>query len=251
MEITVSVKCTDTVIEIPYNTLIKWNFFSTMLSTFSTKVTKELIQENNNSYYIYKIPVINVDCKSSILNTILTGSKIVFRGEYDDDLIEFLYINGLMGGICTLKHGTWGFNYKEYIDLLLFIKDRMPTVNTFEFLYEGGMKWEMSSFLEHLFEECVDGTMPDELIEDYLHYTSIYYTTKGKNIPKIIEYLNSLCQTNKLEIIQNINPHIFFGSGYRGHNIKINKQINEYPREKLHSVLIQLLDPKNQILEEF
>ena len=177
MDITVSVKCSDKVIHIDVNTLLKHDFFRTQLSNFNTKMTHEtktITDSRGNTQLIdcYCIPQISVGCKSDTLKKLLRSeysdyTYYLSAGEYDDDIIEFFMYNDMYGFCYRISFGTWGFFVEEYFDLLLFVKQKVTHVNAYDFIKHF---YFWSSYLEYSFKICPEGGLDKSLIPDLLEY---------------------------------------------------------------------------------
>jgi len=171
MDITATVKCSDQTIQLSPTILLQVDYFRDDLKI--THETKTITNKDGSEQVIdyYGIPQLQVECKSTTLLNLLTSTRYcsynVWPSQYDDDLIELFMYNDLYGFGRLIVFATYGFVVKEYFDLLLFIKQRMPKVNVYSFI-RSFCFW--SSYLEHSWKVCPKGELDKTIIPNLLEY---------------------------------------------------------------------------------
>lgn len=249
MEITVSVKCSDQVIRVKYIDLIKYTFFQTQLSNFNTKMTHRIetvtcIDGETQTLDHYIIPQLTLECESTILLKLLYPKEIkhlhekerikrfsssplfqlrahinyeieypIKPGEYDEDLLELILYNNMYGFNHHINTNNYSNFWNEYLDLPLYIKQKFPRVNVFNFLQNIRF---VDLFIERYFEICSKGEMPVDmqvLIPDLLEYidyglwgsVEIYGSCKKEFT---LQTLKSLKYFHQLGLANLIHKHI-------------------------------------------
>jgi len=253
MEITVSVKCSDQVIRVKYVDLLKYSFFQMQLSNLNTRMTYQmetitLADGGIQTLDHYIIPQLNVECKSTILLKLLHPKEFDFShekerikkysssplfqlraradyeikypikpGEYDEDFLELILYNNMY----EFNHliDTYNYNnfWNEYLDLPLYIKQKFPRVNVFNFLQNHRI---VNLFINHYFELSSNGQMeanmqvliPDllEYIDyglwgvDHLDFYSAYLKKSNLQTLSSLKYFHQLGFINLIH--QHINP---------------------------------------------
>lgn len=253
MNITVLIKCNDGETEMCYKMLNDWRYFNDMFSNFNTKVTKELVSIDHKPHFVYKIPIITLPCKLITLHRIFEVHIFnITSDEYNEDLIDYLYFNGLTGRIGNIETD----NYSDISDLLLYVKEKLPQVNAYNFVYEGGLSIAIYNTLTFHFELLNSNQLNPLLLSDFLQYTSIYYFPPDsysthnnnytfKNLGRFIEYLDFLCHNDELELVKSINPTILFRDDVAGYQQLINEYLNKYSFNNMHWAVADLFNKNN------
>jgi|SRR5579872_1880393 len=242
MEITVSVKCADQIIRINYTDIIKYSFFRTQLSSFNTEMKHKVKTKRSPDatqvldYYI--IPQLTLECKSTILlqllypkesldayptNYMKLGASSIFplrscakykilyklnSKELNDDLLELFLYNNMYGfyHIIFIYHQS-DLEYNR--NLPLFIKNRYPRINVFEFLQNYDFVEDM---IDYNFTLCKEGKIDQSLIPNLLEYIDFglwgihntsYYDNHRRR--QTIITLQSLIYCHQLHLIENIS----------------------------------------------
>jgi hypothetical protein len=207
MKVYVTINCNDKPVKVNINQIIKYDYFNKMLSNFNTKMTCETIEKLDNSgnkYLIdvYSIPHISIECSSDIFNQLLDGNLKINPGDYSDSLIEFLLYNDMLQMGCTIKYTTFGFNAKDYFDIVDFIKSKLSHLNVFEVIINGGM-WCSEMYIQYAFNHCdeLDNLIIQDLLE-YLHY----YITEHKYDVFSYDYQLPIHVIQSIQTIYKIDP---------------------------------------------
>lgn len=172
-DVMVNINCSDKNIKVNLNKLSKYRYFNELLFQSTSKITHETITKfdtNNKEYMmdIYIIPHISIECTSVILLTLMNHTYLISPGKYDG-VADMLFYNNLYEMGCNIHNSTWGFNVKEYFDLLLFVKQERPNDNVYTFISGGGFRWS-TLFIEYSFEACVSGKLDASIIPDLFEY---------------------------------------------------------------------------------
>jgi hypothetical protein len=159
MEVVVTIYCKDKLIEIPINDLLNYHYFKTLLSNFSTKMTKE----TSNNVDIYTIPHITLECDSHIFMKLLTTTEINY---FDTkNILDLLYFNGLFD--MNVKIGSGYYRSGDYFYLVTHIKSTIPTVNVYDYLDNGGFRWTEGE-MYYSFKLGSKNELPQELCMDLI-----------------------------------------------------------------------------------
>lgn len=215
MDICVPVICTDETIEVPLKQLQDYEYFSKVLSNGITKLSfdkTQTIDEKNNKFITYTIiiPHLSVGCSSHVLRTLLNCDKYYVQpGKYTDELIEIMMYNDMYGTGLTIHNSTYGLEIAEYIDMIYFIKNKIPTVNAYTFL-ENGRFWTFLSFFEYSFKLCARNELELIVIEDLLEHLEYcllrnYEAFYDRNPDFILHIFDTIinCSPDYIHIIKN------------------------------------------------
>ena len=169
MEVTVTIHCKDKSIEIPINDLLKYHYFKTLLSNFSTKMTKV----TSNNVDTYAIPHITIECDSHIFTQLLTKNDMYYFDR--KDILDLLYFNGLFG--MGVKFGSGSHRSGNYFDLITYVKSKMLNVNVYDFMDNGGFRW-IDSEMYYSFKLGNKNELPLELYIDLIEKINSAIATK-------------------------------------------------------------------------
>lgn len=225
MDISVPIVCSDKTIELPLKKLLKYRYFDELLSKRTiTKIYHNSSTDNEDKNeienkfvsYTISVPYISVECSSEILLRLVTNKYdyMIHPYNYTDELIEIMMYNAKFGTGLKLMNSTWGLNIKQYFDMIVFIKQKLPTVNAYYFLEESGF-WFPSSFIEHSFELCAQNKLDSILIEDLLSYLSRYLLISktscfdcNKRMLSVLDTIVNCCGEYKHIIERKVNDEL-------------------------------------------
>ena len=212
MEITVSLNCTDKVIEVPVSKLMRYDYFKAVFSNCSTKITLEKIENVDQNgikkiSHQYTIPSVTIDCSSIIFNKLIrTGRICISPYKCDDELFELFYFNMFYGTGVKFRHNTCGFECNQYFGILEFIKSKIPNANVYDFLTNAGFSWETNCLRKYSYELGAKNGLPSCLVMDLIeNIDSEYYWSlhnqKPKEIIHIMNFMVKCCDNGLGEII--------------------------------------------------
>lgn len=166
MIMNVTIKCIDRPISIPLPKILNYDHFKKQLSNIMYKT----IHKDEYSADVYIVPHISVDCLSGILLILLSPLEYEIQpGKYNDTTIDVLLFNHIYDMNQRIMCSTWNFNPEKYMDLLLFIKQKLPQNNAFTVIIDGKFYF-WKTLLEYSFELCAKGNLYELIIGDLFQY---------------------------------------------------------------------------------
>ena len=212
MEILVRIKCSDQIIEVNLDQLLKHQYFQNALTERRFERTESIDDIGTKTIKCeWNIPQISVDCCSQVLKILLHGEYCVRPNNYDDKLIEIMLYNDKYKMRASIKNTTWGFNAEEYFDLIYFIKQKMPTVNPYDFVKKGGFNFS-ESFVHSSFKLYALNQLDEQVIPDLLPYLKKTILGKfwisqfpGFGILHVLDSIINACDLHRNIILTQIN----------------------------------------------
>jgi hypothetical protein len=207
MKVCVTINCNDKPIKVNINKIIKYEYFNKILSNFNTKMICETIEKldtSGNKYLIdvYSIPYISIECSSNVFNQLLGNKLRISAGNYSDSLIEFLVYNDMLQMGCTIDYNGWGFDVKSYFDIVDFIKSKLPHLNVFEVISNGGMNYS-ELYIAYAFSHY--DNLDNLILQDLLEYISDYIIKHKYNVSSY-DYVLPIYIIKSIRAIYKIDP---------------------------------------------
>ncbi len=141
LSINVHVSCLDGIKTIDINTLMKYPYFNKLLTTdmSNNKFTFDKIIGDKSVKYEFNVPIIKVDCGISTLEILLLQEDYeICPDKYDDQLIELLLCNDMYMMELSLYYDVTFYNRADLHSLIYFVKDKLPFMNPYDILSNGG-----------------------------------------------------------------------------------------------------------------
>ena len=192
----VPVICTDGIMEVDINILLKFEYFNRLLNTNigSNKITNSKESDDKVTKYIFEIPHITVECSIQTFHILLNSETYWIEydnDDYDDYLIELLLYNDMyminkqIEGIMIYELGRLNIS-----KLLNFIKQKLPENDPFDVLRKGSIK---TIFINNLildsFELASENKLDKNIIPDLLNYISNTLLRVGNNLDDFLFYI--------------------------------------------------------------
>lgn len=191
--IMIPVQCSDVIVDVEYNILRDYYYFSELLEKIPVLV------EKTYTNYIYRIPCLEVECSSQMFNILLKDEiKLRPYKEKDIDKYDNLY-NGidLIDLLCynqkyhmlNISYATWGFCAEDYFYLFLYI-EKLFNGNPYVLIQES-LNCTYSILISYNMKNS-EFKLTERRILDVLEYGKIYIDTNFNGHISNSNYPNSL-----------------------------------------------------------